>query len=309
MHTLPPKISTIVRSLKLRAIRGGFLAGSVLAPAATVREAARLFATPAPSTRWRARAAPLPEPLRIDPPQPVAGCALQPYVAGDPAREPYVLLVHGWSSHATRFHAWVAPLRRAGFAVVAFDHPAHGRSEGQQATLPAFVDAVMAMAGRYGPPAAAVGHSLGGTALALALARGMPARRVVLIAPAADPIDAARRFADFVGLAAHLCRRMCALFESAIGIGFEDLQTHRQVPRIARPALIVHDLGDREVPWAEGERIARHWPDARLLTTEGLGHHRIVDAPEVLQASLRFLRGDVVGERVVSSPNLPFGFA
>jgi pimeloyl-ACP methyl ester carboxylesterase len=73
--------------------------------------------------------------------------------------------------------------------------------------------------------------------------------------------------------------------------------------------LIVHDLADREVPWAEGERYARHWPDARLLTTTGLGHHRVVDDAGVIDAGLRFLRGEVVGDRVVSSPNLPFGFA
>ena len=68
-------------------------------------------------------------------------------------------------------------------------------------------------------------------------------------------------------------------------------------------------LEDDDVPWEEGERYARLWPDARLLTTTGLGHHRIAGDATVIDATLRFLRGEAVGERVVSSPNLPFGFA
>ena len=71
----------------------------------------------------------------------------------------------------------------------------------------------------------------------------------------------------------------------------------------------MHDLDDREVPWSEGERYARHWNGSRLLTTTGLGHSRVVDDEAVIDAALRFLRGEAVGERVVSSPNLPYGFA
>jgi len=33
------------------------------------------------------------------------------------------------------------------------------------------------------------------------------------------------------------------------------------------------------------------------------------EGPATIDAGLRFLRGESVGERVVSSPNLPFGVA
>jgi hypothetical protein len=46
-----------------------------------------------------------------------------------------------------------------------------------------------------------------------------------------------------------------------------------------------------------------------LLSTRGLGHNRIADDVGVIAAAMRFLRGEAVGERVVSSPNLPYGFA
>jgi len=63
------------------------------------------------------------------------------------------------------------------------------------------------------------------------------------------------------------------------------------------------------VPWSEGERYARFWHDSRLLSTRGLGHNRIADDAGVIAAALCFLRGEAVGDRVVSSTNLHYGLA
>ena len=46
-------------------------------------------------------------------------------------------------------------------------------------------------------------------------------------------------------------------------------------------------------------------PGARLLTVTGLGHHKLVDAPEVIAAGLRFLDGGThVGEHVQAAGTL-----
>ena len=107
----------------------------------------------------------------------------------------------------------------------------------------------------------------------------------------------------------HLCQRMIKGFERRVGISLEEQQAHRTAPSIGRPAPIVHDLQDREVPWAEGERWARHWPSARLLSTLGWGDSGILEADEVIAAGMCFLNGGTVGERIVSTPNLPYGLA
>ena len=301
------KISTIVRNIvRLYAIRLGFLAGSRLAPEATIRRAARLFCTPFRSSRLRARSAASgarETTLEVD------GTAIRIYLWGDPDAQPYVLFAHGWSSHGTRIAPWVAPLQAAGFAVVAFDQAGHGKSGGTRTTLPDFACHLLAVGHRFGSAAAVIGHSLGGAAATLALARGLDARRAILLAPAADPLAAAERFAAFVWMARPLGRRMFARFEQEMRFDAEELQAHRNAPLIGRPALIVHDLQDREVPWAEGERYARYWADSRLLSTRGLGHNALVQDERVIAAALRFLHGETVGERVVSSPNLPYGLA
>ena len=308
MPSLLARISTIVRtSGRLALLRAGFQIVGMLRPEAAIVRAGALFSTPFADTRERALQAADAgaEHGALD----VDGHRIATYVWGDPGAEPYVLLAHGWSSHGTRFLPWIPRLREAGYAVVAFDQPAHGRSDGRRTTLPDFACTLFAVASRFGPAAAVVGHSLGGAAASVALARGLRAERAILIAPAADPVDAALRFARLIRLPERLCRRMIARFEQSVGVSFAELQAQHNAPLIARPALIVHDVEDREVPWSEGERYARYWPGARLLSTQGLGHNRIAGDDGVIAAALRFLRGEDVGERVVSSPNLPYGFA
>jgi len=300
------KISTIVRSyLMVNALRLKVRIGSVLSPEATLRRAGALFSTPLASSRHRARLAPTGD--AVESSFEFDGQQIRTYAWGDPQSQPYVLFAHGWSSHGTRFVPWIDGLRAAGYAVVAFDQAAHGQSTGERTTLPDFARTLLAVGARFGPAAALVGHSLGGAAAAVALARGLAAERAILIAPAADPVDAVMRFARFIRLPLRLCRRMIAMFEMTVGEPFAAFQAQYNAPRIGRPALIVHDLDDREVPWSEGERYARFWSDSRLLSTQGLGHNRIAQDEGVIAAAMRFLRGEVVGDRVVSSPNLPYG--
>lgn len=120
MKILPTRISTTVRSaLVLGGLRVAFRTCSLVAPDIAARRAGRLFGTPQRSTRARALATPMadavPGTIEVD------GKSIATYAWGDPTTQPYVLFAHGWSSHGTRFLPWVARLRGAGYAVVAFD--------------------------------------------------------------------------------------------------------------------------------------------------------------------------------------------
>ncbi|RCS28771.1 alpha/beta hydrolase [Rhodanobacter denitrificans] len=296
-------MSTIIDRLKLTTVRTGFVLGGRLAPKRTVNHAARLFATPFASSRSRARAAQGDAEMRRGELQ-AGGETIATYVWGDPATQPYALLAHGWSSFGLRFLPWVAELRAQGLAVVAFDQPGHGHSSGKLCTLPEFITTIRAVGARYGTAALAIGHSLGGAALALAQGEDWHAKRLILVAPAADMKAAAGRFFRFVHLAGYLREPFYAWLHRRTGVHIDELRVERKLPALGQPALIVHDLDDADVPWAEGERYAQHWPGARLYTTQGLGHRRVLDAPEVIGAALSFVHGGEVGVRVVGSPNL-----
>ena len=301
-------MSTVIDRLKLTTVRTGFMLGGRLAPQRTVNRAARLFATPFASSRSRAQAVQGDADMQRGELH-VNGETIATYVWGDPSSQPYALLAHGWSSFGLRFLPWVARLRAQGLAVVTFDQPGHGHSTGKLCTLPEFIATIRAIGARYGNAALAVGHSLGGAAVTLAQDEAWRAEQLILVAPAADMKAAARRFFRFVHLAGYLREPFYAWLHRRTGVHIDELRVERKLPMLGQPALIVHDLDDADVPWAEGERYARLWPGARLYTTEGLGHRRVLDAPEVIDAALAFMRGERVGARVVGSPNLPYGVA
>jgi predicted alpha/beta-fold hydrolase len=305
--TSPQKSTIVLKSLAFAAARAQFALGGWLAPAATAVRALRLFSTPLAASRARARATAHDgaQVSLID----VDGVSLAHYVWGDPCTQPYVLLAHGWSDYTLRFLPWVRALQRHGYAVVGFDQPGHGRSDKGRAYLVDFARNITAAIARFGTPAAVIGHSFGGAATALALSKGAHAERAVLIAAPADLIAATERFGRYIGLPSLASRRMRGLIESQLATPLDAFHIHRHVPALATPALVVHDIEDSEIPWAEGERYARFWPGAHLLSTSGLGHRRIVGDTGVIHAVLRFLNGGEVGERVISTTELPFGLA
>ena len=55
------------------------------------------------------------------------------------------------------------------------------------------------------------------------------------------------------------------------------------------PLLIVHDRNDRRLAWAESVALVDRWPDARLVTTEGLGHSRLLGDPAVHAEIVHFV--------------------
>ena len=95
-------------TLRLVLLRLAFALGGRLAPQRTVNRAGRLFATPFASSRSRAANASCPNGEMRRGEIMVAGNTIATYAWGDPHKQPYVLLVHGWSSFALRFSPWIA---------------------------------------------------------------------------------------------------------------------------------------------------------------------------------------------------------
>jgi hypothetical protein len=196
---------------------------------------------------------------------------------------PTVLLVHGWEGRGSQLGAFVEPLVRAGLSVVTFDAPAHGDSPGSRLYLTDHADAVIDVAKTVGPLHAIVAHSFGAPAVMLAYSRGnIDAPRNVFISPNAIVPDSVERFCKGVGLDDD----ERALFEQrlvdAAGISAKSWSLQQLLGARAASLLVVHDIDDREVPFAHGDRLAQLWPNATLEATQGLGHRRILRDPEVI---------------------------
>ena len=204
---------------------------------------------------------------------------------------PAVLLAHGWGGRATQMRRFVHPLVAAGYRVIAYDQPAHGLSEGRLTGLPDFADALAEVARHHGGARAVIAHSLGGPAAAIALARGLALERVVLISPPSDLVGYSRRFARWFAIPERVRRSMQAAIEERFGMRWADLELTRVAPRLRADALVIHDRGDAMVPWRHGAAVAQRWPGARLLSTSGLGHRRILEDDAVARAAADFIAG------------------
>ena len=77
--------------------------------------------------------------------------------------------------------------------------------------------------------------------------------------------------------------------EAREGILMRQFEPPAVGPRITLPTLVVHDRGDRINRFADGEAYRDHIPGATLLATEGLGHRKILQQPDVLQSVVDFV--------------------
>jgi pimeloyl-ACP methyl ester carboxylesterase len=208
------------------------------------------------------------------------------------ADAPAVVLAHGWGGHAAQMRAFVFPLLSAGYRVVAYDQPAHGLSEGKLTGLPDFADVLDAIAAHHGDVRAVVGHSLGATAAAMAHAwNRLELKKLVLISPPSDLVGYSRRFARWHWMPEPLRRVMQSAIEERYGIRWDELELARVAPRLVAEALVIHDRDDRMVPLTQGAAVAQHWRGARLVTTQGLGHRRILQDEAVTAAAAEFIAG------------------
>ncbi|MBZ0162283.1 MAG: lysophospholipase [Notoacmeibacter sp.] len=206
---------------------------------------------------------------------------------------PLVVLVHGWSGRAGQLGAFVKPFVARGYRVVAFDAPAHGGADGVRTGLPEFAKALHVIERQFGPAHAIIAHSMGGAATLVALAEGLSAEKIALIAAPDKPGSYLPMLGQWFGFSPEATRRAQSRIEARFGYRLADLQGSALAPRVNLPALIVHDRRDREVGFADGEALASALPAAKMMETSGLGHNRILSDEAVVQTVVGFMAGEV----------------
>ena len=260
-------------------------------PRLATRLALQLFFTPLPG-KQHARARAVPEAWAATR-HPFEGGELttwqRPDVAPGTRR---VLLVHGWAGDAQQWRPLGDRLVAAGLDPVLLDLPAHGRSDGARSTLPQWVRALFAVSARLGPWHGIAGHSLGALASAHAVARGLPAERLALVATSPPPRQFLRWFAGILGPGEALAARMQDSIERREGVPMEQFEPAWLGQRLVQPTLLVHDLDDRTAAVSGAERMAGAIAGARLVTSNGLGHRRVLADARVLDQLVEHLRGD-----------------
>lgn len=222
----------------------------------------------------------------------IAGRRIATYHWGSGPR--VVLLVHGWEGRAADFAQLVRELRSPARTIIAVDAPGHGRSSGRRTTVIDYGSVLAEVARRHGRLEAVVSHSLGTPSVAAATHHGLHADRYVSISGVADLAGLVPKFCEALGVSPSTVAKVRARIEKNVFARNLDVWAQYSAPRSPLPAsaplLVIHDLADRMVPVADAAVLAdAHGPLTRVVTTEGLGHHRILSANRVLDDVSAFL--------------------
>ena len=268
---------------------------AAFAPSKAIDTAARLFTTPPRFDHTARELAFLAGGSRFQVASPFGAIAAWRFGRAD---APVVLLSHGWGGRGAQLRSFVPALLAAGYQPVAFDHLGHGFSESGESTLVHFeqgLDAVArALEAEGAQVAGVIGHSLGAAAAGAWLNRTRRDLRAVLVASPTSLQRYSSFFARKLGIPEQLRSAMQERFERRLGRPWKDFELPQSVASVRAPALVVHDTADGDVAFSSGLALARAWPKARFVRTEGLGHRAILRDPGVVRDAIDFISDQVV---------------
>lgn len=206
------------------------------------------------------------------------------------------LVVHGWGSRIDYMQGLIQGLRRTGATVVGLDLPGHGGSTGRYLTVPLAIEAIDAAWRQFGPFDAVVGHSFGGFVSAMAAAgpedwmRRCTPKKLVLIG---SPVAAEHVFSQFsghMGFSRKVSRALDEEVQRIAGQPIDFFSAGRMLAHMPDlPVLVLHAEDDKEVSARAALLYAEAGPHVRLGWLNGLGHRRIVNSPQTIDAITKFL--------------------
>lgn len=279
------KKSTIVRT-KVFGLRSAFRIAEQILPGLGARVAASLWFKLPPGPEPAA----LPDgatPFEVE----SMGHTVRGLTWGD---GPVVYALHGWGGRGDQFAAYVEPLVAVGYRVVVFDALSHGASDDGpsgrgRAHGIEFGRALDAVAARFGPARAIVAHSMGAVSALLAMRDGwVGTESLVLISPMSELSRYFDRFGALVGFGPRIRRgldtetlRRTGYPVAAVAL---PLLAHDLAP--LPPTLVIHDRADKETSYEASVAITEALANVRLISTDGLGHRRILRDPGVVAATV-----------------------
>ena len=203
---------------------------------------------------------------------------------------PVILGVHGWGGAGIQFGAWIEPLVEAGYRVVLFDAPAHGRAQGESTDLFEMADVVAQVSASVGGIRGVLAHSLGSIAAARAITNGLQTDYLAMLAPPVSLKTAMVKLGASWALSPEVLAVHLGLMEDRFGPSIWDkLNLETLCHRLNQRGLIAIDDTDTSISPEESQRLATIWDKADLLRTSGLGHYRIISSPMVMETVLKSL--------------------
>lgn len=190
-----------------------------------------------------------------------------------------VLLMHGWESNASRWEQLIGYLKKSGCTIIAIDAPAHGLSSGAEFSMPRYAEFVNVAVQQFKPDYL-IGHSLGGaTALYFqSHYQNEYIKKMVVLGAPCELDTLLKNYAGMLSLNSNVFQLLERHFFEHYKIRTHEFSGTVFASKIKVKGLIAHDIHDTVVSFKEARKIAAAWPDAKFITTKGLGHSMHGDA-------------------------------
>ncbi|MEL7290332.1 MAG: alpha/beta hydrolase [Pseudomonadota bacterium] len=198
---------------------------------------------------------------------------------------PVWLLSHGWSGSASQFFPLMAHIASRGYTALAYDHPAHGQSEGAYGHIPAFVHGLEAILDNVDQEVAGlVAHSMGTVSAIECHHQKLANKPLLLIAPVLDYLDNLFGSVARSGYSMRLFNAVVSEVEQEYRYPLQSIDPYNKLKLRTSPTIIVHDQGDKFAKYQVSSKAAEEMERVELVTTQGQGHGRVMKCQQVMDS-------------------------
>jgi hypothetical protein len=204
---------------------------------------------------------------------------------------PAILFVHGWNGRGINFAYFFKSFIDAGYSVITYDAPAHGKSEGHVTNYFELSDTVRS----FLDPSQGfniqniIAYSMGASAAINCISKDKPSVDVVLIAPALKLKEILFSAFNYHGVPKSIYRILIAEMEKNYGYDVHQDNPYLLAKTIPSKMLIVHDKEDPTIPYIDSKILSEKKDNVLLHTTDGLGHKRILKDNAVIEVITSYI--------------------
>ncbi|EMK3384347.1 alpha/beta fold hydrolase [Vibrio parahaemolyticus] len=203
---------------------------------------------------------------------------------------PVWVLTHGWSGTASQFYPLMEHIAACGFTALAYDHPAHGESDGQYGHIPGFVRGLEEVLDSVEEGVAGlVGHSMGTASALECRHHKLENKPLLLIAPVLNYVENLFGSIARSGYSMKLFKAVVSEVEDQYGYPLQSIDPLKRLSERAAPMIIVHDEQDKFTKHSISAQAADEIENVELVTTQGQGHGRVMKCEQVFSGFDRLI--------------------
>lgn len=196
------------------------------------------------------------------------------------------IVSHGWGDHSGSMSPVIEQLLSQGYRVAAIDHVGHGKTAGKHSHLLAFIEATELTIEHFEAQGknvtALVAHSMAGVAVMNLNEAHLADKQVVLISVPVKFFNLMFRTVEQAGIAKEAIQHVLHSITQSYGRTWQELESERHQHKLDERFIFIHDEHDRLAPYDDTHAMISSAP-ARLVTTQGAGHRKILSHESVVQ--------------------------